>query len=237
MVSVITGSATDTPMFAYIYVGNALYILVGMVITGVSWAVIDDREHYRTDKQLHTAPVNHFAYLYGRGVARLAVGTISVLITLAFGRIVFDLPIGLRSTDWQLLVASTVLGIASLASMGLVMGSVTMMTARHFWSLGEAVAGALYLFSGAIFPLAVLPPFLRWIGYLLPATYWLEAARRAMLGPTPAGYPTMPGFSDAALVAALAVFTVLSALAARVAYRWALHQAKERGLIDMETSY
>ena len=50
MYNVITNGATGEPIFAYIYLGNALYIMVGMVITGVSWTIIDDREHYRVAK-------------------------------------------------------------------------------------------------------------------------------------------------------------------------------------------
>ena len=60
MYSVITNSAMAEPMFAYIYLGNALYMLVGQVITGVSWAVIDDREQYRVAKQLYTAPMDGY---------------------------------------------------------------------------------------------------------------------------------------------------------------------------------
>jgi ABC-2 type transport system permease protein len=237
MYNVITDGATDAPMFAYIYTGNALYILVGMVITGVSWAVIDDREHYRTNKQLYTTPLDHYAYLYGRGVSRLIIGTISVVITLAFGVLVFGVPIHLATIDWALLAASTFLGVLALAGMGIVMGAYTMMTARHFWSIGEAVAGALYLFSGAIFPLETLPASIRWVGYLLPATYWLEAARRALLGATAQGFPTFANLSNGDLLVILAVFTVVLTIVAVYFYRWALHQAKERGLIDMETAY
>ena len=85
MYSVITNGATGEPIFAFIYFGNALYILVNSVVTGVSWAVIEDREHYRVAKQIYTAPMNTYAYLLGRGVARLIIGSVSVLITLVFG--------------------------------------------------------------------------------------------------------------------------------------------------------
>src|SRR5215813_13692093 len=50
MYSVVTNGATQEPVFAYIYLGNALYILVGQVISGVSWTVISDREQYRTTR-------------------------------------------------------------------------------------------------------------------------------------------------------------------------------------------
>ncbi len=237
MYAVITASAFEDPMFAYIYLGNALYILVGMVITGVSWAIIDDREHYRVAKHLYTSPMNGYTYLFGRGVARLIIGTVSVLITIGFGIVVFDLPIHLGSVDWPLLLSGTALGIAAIAGMGLIMGAWTMTMARHFWSVGDAVAGAMYLFSGAIFPLDILPVWLRWIGFLLPVTYWLEAARRALLGPDAAGFTTLAFLSNQALLAILAGFTVVLLIGSAYFYRWALHTSKEKGLLDMESGY
>jgi ABC-2 type transport system permease protein len=237
MYSIITNGATDEPIFAYIFLGNALYILVSMIITGVSWAVIDDREHYRTNKQLHTIPMSHYSYLMGRGVARLIIGTISVLITITFGLIFFKLPITLGGIDWPLLLVSTALGVMALAGLGMIMGSLTMMMARHFWALGEAVAGGLYLFTGAIFPLEVLPVWLRWFGFTLPVTYWLETARRALLGTEAVGFPTLTFLSNTELLAILAGFAVVLVTASYFVYGWALHSAKEKGLIDMETSY
>jgi ABC-2 type transport system permease protein len=51
--------------------------------------------------------------------------------------------------------------------------------------IGDAVAGALFLFSGAIFPLSVLPTFLQPIGYAMPITYWLELLRRSLVEKSP----------------------------------------------------
>lgn len=237
MYAVITDSAFGQPIFPYIYLGNALYILVGQVITGVSWAVIDDREHYRVAKYLHTAPIDGYAYLFGRGVARLLIGTISVLIVIAFGMVLFRLPIRLDTVDWPLFLFSTALGVAALAGLGAIMGAWTMTMARHFWSVGEAVAGALYLFSGAIFPLDLLPGWLRPLGFALPVTYWLEAARRALLGPQAHGFPTLAGLTNAQLLGILAAFAVVLLVGSRLFYGRALHAAKERGLIDIETGY
>lgn len=237
MYSVITDGAFQEPIFPYIYIGNALYILVGMVITGVSWAIIDDREHYRVAKHLYTSPMNGYTYLFGRGVARLIIGTLSVMITIGFGIIAFDLPIRIGGIDWPLLLTSTALGVAAIAGLGLIMGAWTMTMARHFWSVGDAVAGAMYLFSGAIFPLDVLPVWLRWIGFLLPVTYWLEAARRALLGADFVGFETLDFLSNQALVAILAGFTVVLLTGSAYFYRWALHTSKEKGLLDMESGY
>ena len=52
MYGIITAGNFDTPLFSFIYIGNAFYIYVAQIMTGISWAVIDDREHYRTLKYL-----------------------------------------------------------------------------------------------------------------------------------------------------------------------------------------
>jgi ABC-2 type transport system permease protein len=159
MYSVITNGATQEPIFAYIYLGNALYILVGQVVSGVSWAVLSDREQYRTTRQLYTTPMDSYFYLMGRGMARLLIGLVSLVITISFGVIAFKLPVSIQSVNWLLFISSTFLGILSLASLGLIVGSLTMMMARHFEQIGDALAAALYLFTGAIFPLEVLPAY------------------------------------------------------------------------------
>jgi ABC-2 type transport system permease protein len=170
-------------------------------------------------------------------MARLMVGLISLVITLVFGVIAFALPVSVSSIDWLLFITSTLLGIAALVAIGLLMGSLTMMAARHLWSLGDAITGALFLFSGAIFPLDVLPDVLRPIGLAFPVTYWLEVARRALLGENAPRFPTFASFSDSDLLLILLVLTVLLITASVFFYLWALHRAKETGLFDMETSY
>ena len=44
------------------------------------------------------------------------------------------------------------LGVVTLALMGLAIGGIMLLTGNESWGLGDLLAGALYLFSGAIFP-------------------------------------------------------------------------------------
>jgi ABC-2 type transport system permease protein len=237
MYSVITGGDFDSPVFPYIYLGNAFYIYVGQVMTGISWAVVDDREHYKTLKYIYVAPIHFPTYLLGRGVARFIIASFSVLVVILFGVLFLSLEIDLGLVNWPLFFASLLVGVNMLALLGLILASVMLLLAHHMWGLGEAVAGALYLFSGAIFPLEVLPPFLRWIGYLLPVTYWLELLRRSLVGSVAEAFPTLSGFSDLQLFAILLGMTVIYGLAAIIVYRLCDHLARERGLIDVVTNY
>jgi len=237
MVWIISQSDTADPLFVYIYVGNAFYIYVGSVITGVSWAVIDDREHYGTLKYIYRAPIPFIMYLLGRGVARLITGTLAVIITLGFGIVALRLPLRFEQMDIPLLLVSLALGLTGLAFIGLFLGGATMLMVRHAWHVGEAVAGALYLFTGAVFPLSVLPPLLRPIGFALPMTYWLELIRRALLGRGAAAFLTLAGYSNGQLVGLLAGLTLLYGVGALLFFRWAENRARERGLLDQETHY
>ena len=136
-----------------------------------------------------------------------------------------------------LFVATLVVGIASLALIGLLLGGSTLLMARNAWNVGEATAGALYLFSGAIFPLSVLPDWLRPIGFGLPMSYWLELIRRSLLGSGAAAFPTFAAWSDAQLFALLVGLTVLYGTVAIIFFRWAEARARRLGLLDQETQF
>lgn len=237
MYGIITQGNFDSPIFTYIYLGNAFYIYVGSVMAGVSWAVIDDREHYKTLKYMYVAPINIPMYLCGRGVAKFIVGTISVVITIVFGMLFLHLRIELGQVNWPLFLLALVIGVIMLAMMGLILAGVTLLIAHHVWFLGEGVAGALYLFSGAIFPLEVLPPAIRWMGYVIPVTYWLELLRRALVGEVADAFPTLANLSNTQILGILAGLTVAFTVMAVFVFRWAEQRAKERGLIDMVTNY
>ena len=237
MYSIITKGNYDSPLFPYIYLGNAFYIYVGSVMTGVSWAVIEDREHYKTLKYMYIAPINIPFYFLGRGVSRFLVGTVAVIVTLTAGKLFLHLPLDLAQVNWGLFFISLFIGVTLLAMMGLILASITLMLVNHNFFIGEAVASALYLFSGAIFPLEVLPAWLRPIGFAMPITYWLELMRRSLIGNVAEAFPTLAKFSNGDLLGILTGLTILFAITSIFTFRWCDHRARERGLIDRVTNY
>jgi ABC-2 type transport system permease protein len=237
MYRAVSQAGTGDPMYTYIYLGNAFYIYVGAVMAGVSYSVLDDREHYRTLKYLYIAPISVPVYLVGRAVAKFVIGTIAVLITLLAGVFLFSVPIDLTMINWPLLSVAMVLGLTALTLMGITLGLWTLTIRTEPWFVGDAVAAALYLFSGAIFPISILPAWLQPIGFALPVTYWLELVRRAMLGPGAAAFPTLAGFSDAELLGILAGITLAFGLIASVAFRFFDRVARDRGMIDAQSNF
>lgn len=237
MYAVITQANFANPLFPYIYLGNAFYGYVGSIMVGVSWAIIDDREHYRTLKYMYMAPIRVPAYLLGRGMARFLTTTFSVFVTILFGVLFLQIPIRLSQIDWPLFLIALVIGVVMLAMLGLLLAGITMQIVRHEGFLGEAVAGALYIFSGAIFPLEVLPAWLRPVGFAMPVTYWLELMRRALVGEVAQAFPTLAGFSNLELLAILLGLSLLFGGIAFRIFKWCELRAREKGLIDRTTNY
>jgi ABC-2 type transport system permease protein len=121
--------------------------------------------------------------------------------------------------------------------MGLLLAGVALTTANQAWFIGDAVAGALFLFSGAIFPLDILPSWLRPLGFAMPLTYWLELLRRSLIGSVAEAFPTLAGFSDIQLFGILLGLTIVFGGLGSIVFRLCDHRARERGLIDWTTNY
>jgi ABC-2 type transport system permease protein len=237
MYNAVSQQAAGSPIYAYIYVGNAFYIYVGAVLAGASYSILDDRERYRTLKYLYVAPISIPVYLFGRAVARFITASLAVVITLAAGALFFQVPIDVTRVDWPLLLAALPLGVLCLALLGVIVGTWTMTLRTEPWFAGEAIGAALYLFSGAIFPITILPAVLRPIGYLLPMTYWLELLRRALLGPGAAAFPTLAAFSNAQLFGILGAITLAAGVFALFAFRYFDRRAREMGMLDAQSNF
>ena len=237
MYGIISGGNFNTPLFPYIYLGNAFYIYVGAVMTGVSWAVVDDREHYKTLKYMYIAPIYIPVYLLGRGVARFITGSIAVFITITAGVLFLKVPLHFADINWGLFLVTLILGVVMLALLGLLLAGITLTVARHEGFIGEATAGALYIFSGAVFPLDVLPDWLRPVGYFMPTTYWLELLRRSLVGNVAQAFPTLANFSNMEILGILLGLSIFFGVVSVYVFRWCDARARELGLIDRTTNY
>jgi ABC-2 type transport system permease protein len=172
-------------------------------------------------------------FLVGRAAGQLFTAAAGFLVTLLVGVLLLGVQIDVWAIDWRLLVPSMTVGLIAIVSLGLAVAGLCLTTRRESWSYPEAIAGGLYLLSGAIFPPDVLPPALQPVALALPTTWWLEGVRRALLGvPTP---NLLARFDDAMVLTALCVSTVVLTLGSVVIFRTFERIARERGLIDQTT--
>jgi ABC-type polysaccharide/polyol phosphate export permease len=154
-------------------------------------------------------------------------------------------PFELALVDWPLLLIVMALGVVSILAIGLLLAAICMQTRQESWSYPEAAAGALFLVSGVVFPLAVLPMVVQAIGLLTPLTWWIEGVRQALF---PGGVSSIGGAGSlytqatgnaapdpVTIVLALSVSGAVATLAALAVFRASDRRAKDRGLLDRTT--
>ncbi|HEX7067523.1 MAG TPA: ABC transporter permease, partial [Candidatus Limnocylindria bacterium] len=168
MVEVITqGQATE--FLQFMIVGSALWNVVFGVMGGLVQSILEDRERYRMMKYVVVTPSSLFPFLLGRSLARVIVSFVAVALTLLIG-VVF-LGVELRP-NLLYLVPATVIGVLGVIAIGVFMAGWCLQLRQEAWSYPEAIAGALYLVSGAIFPIDILPSVVHPLAYASPTTWW-----------------------------------------------------------------
>jgi ABC-2 type transport system permease protein len=166
-------------------------------------------------------------------------------ITLAVGVVALGVPFDPTRIDWPLLAVVMALGLGSIIAIGIVLAAICLQTRQESWSYPEAASGALFLVSGAVFPLAVLPSPLQAIGLLTPLSWWVEGVRQALFpgGPTSIGgdgsffssVAGLPAPTPLQVVLALLATGTVATLASIAVFRASDRRAKDRGLLDQTT--
>jgi len=229
MFQVIT-QGQNAEFLQFLIVGSALWNVVFGVMSGLVQSILEDRERYRMMKYVVVTPTSLFPFLLGRSLARVVVSFVAVLLTMLVG-VVF-LGVELRP-NLLYLVPATVLGVLAVIALGVFMAGWCLQLRQEAWHYPEAIAGALYLISGAIFPIDILPSYLHPIAYASPTTWWLEASRRGLLGHGSPG--VMGGISDGTVMLLLAVSTAIAIPLSLAAFAWFMRRARQAGLLDMVT--
>ncbi len=244
MIQIIGGTASEAAR-TFVVLGSALWATLVAGIAGPAWSVLDDRERYRMLKYLYVSPATFLVLLVGRGGARLAAGAMGTAVALVFAVIVLGLRIDLGAVHWPLLAVTLAMGLVPVMALGILMAAICLQTRQESWSYPDAFAGALFLVSGVVFPLAVLPDPLELLGLVNPITWWVAGVRTAVVpnGPSSVGgegslWTAVTGSMapDAATVlCALFVTGAIVTLAATAIFRSSERRARDLGLLDLTT--
>ncbi len=244
MIQIIGGAASDDTR-TFVILGSALWATVIAGIQGPAWSILDDRERYRMLKYVAVSPSALLVTLVGRGGGRLAAGAMGTAVALVFSVIILGLRIDLTAVDWPYLAVVLVMGVVPVMAVGVLLAAICLQTRQESWSYPEALAGAMFLVTGVVFPLAILPDPIEAIGLLNPITWWVEGVRRAIVptGPSSIGgqgslWTAVTGTSapePAQVLLALLLTGALVTLAATAIFRSSERRARDRGLLDRTT--
>jgi ABC-2 type transport system permease protein len=174
-------------------------LAVGTIIT--SLGVVKERAE-GTIEQLAVMPLRPRDVIIGKIAPYFFVGVIDLAIITAVGLLLFDVPF---RGSWLMFAAGGLLFLFVALGFGVLVSTLSQ-------SQGEAIQMALMvmipqiLLSGMIFPLNSMPPGVRWIGYILPLTYFVMIMRGVFLKATPLDALALPYLI--LLIMALVVFSL-----------------------------
>ncbi len=235
MFSVITGGRGGVRDYlSFLVIGTAFWAFIQDGVAEFTTGVLEDRGRFHMLKYAYLAPVRFPVFLIGRATSKLTSSLASVVIVLVVATVGLQLPINPLRIDYPLLMLACLLAFVALMAFSVAL-SMALLAGRDAYGFGEIVAQVLYIFSGAIFPISVLPGPLAFLAALSPLTYWLELARRAILHGRV--YQMFPALSDFDVLVRLVLATAGTVVIGYAAYLWADHQARSHGYIDMEANF
>lgn len=131
---------------------------------------------------LVSAPAPFAVVLAPITLASAAVGLYSLVATLVWGWLLFDVPVHPHH-PWLLVVAVPAT-VFSLGMLGMVFASV-FVRFRYANALTNLFSYPVWLLSGMLVPIDLLPGWTRPVSWLLPPTWGVRAIRDSILGGRP----------------------------------------------------
>jgi len=231
----VSGTGIKREVFAAFYVANAFHEYVVRVMIGMGWVVVEEREEYEMLRYVVVSPVGMLTYLWGRSITKIALASISAVVILAIGWMFLGVRWDWSAVQWLGLACAFGLGLIATVFLGFFVAGWALVLPRIAISVNEGLAVLLYLLSGVIFPVDLLPRGLQEIALALPFTYWYEALRRFLLGSGASA--KLSAWSDAHLLLVLALATTAFAGLSHWGYQLLERRARRQGRLDQTTLF
>ncbi len=214
---------------AYILVGAALYFHVAAYSWVPTLAIAEGKWSY-VFTHVYMSPKSSPPYLAGRCLASFVTSAItsiaSLVIAYFIALLIFNasVPLVVTPVSASLLLVAMVVNIFASVGLGFLLSAYAIFASKFEWALPTYVAGLLMVFSGALFPVTVLPHPLSDVADVLPFTQFIRASRDALIYDSFSSYLQHVGLA----LAGGAVFLVLGLLA----FRYGENRARRSGVLD-----
>jgi len=222
-------SAFDPTHLAYILVGAALYAHIA-AYAWVPTTAIAEGKNLAVFPHIYITSRSTAVYLAGRALSSFVISTVTSLLALclaffAIGSVLHaSVPLLVTPLSLAMLGVALLVNIPGALGLGYLLGAYSLYASKFEWSLPGYVAGLLMVFSGALFPPTILPWPLSAGAAALPFTFFISAARDALIYGLPGEYAVSLAYCAVGGVIMLAVFLQV--------YLKAEKRARRDGVLD-----
>jgi ABC-2 type transport system permease protein len=175
--------------------GTLLYAALGAGMMGIwsstlfgSGGALQWNRWQGTLELLVASPPPFVVVLIPLTLATAVTGAYAIVATLFWGRVFFGVP--LHFVHPLAFVIAVPAAVLSLGLMGLLMAS-SFVLYRHANALSNLLEYPVWLATGLLFPIALLPGWVAPISWLLAPTWGIEAIRHAALGGGAVWFPVL----------------------------------------------
>jgi len=196
----------DVSYLAFITPGiMAQSVLFAAIFYGI--AVIWERDLGIVHKLL-VSPARRSALVYGKAVSAGFRGAIQVIVIYCVA-LILRIPVRWNPFAMIGVLVGAMLGSAIFATFSFIIACLVKSRER-FMGIGQLMTMPLFFASNAIYPLAIMPQWLRYVALGNPLTYLVDALRGLMIGQAQA-HSLLVNFSVIGLI-----FVVLAAIATKL---------------------
>jgi ABC-2 type transport system permease protein len=179
-----------------------ILVFIGTIATALG--VVRERQA-GTMEQLAVMPFRPRDVFLGKIAPYLLIAAADMAIVVVAGMLLFDVPFRGSVATFAL---GSLLFLFVTVGTGVVISSVSQTQAQAM-QLAVFTMVPQFLLSGLFFPLYAMPWSVRWIGYLLPLTWFIKVARGVMVRGTPIDALWLPLLILAAMAVAVFVTATL----------------------------
>lgn len=166
--------------------GGGVLGMWGNTLFASSFTLSYDRMNGTLDNIL-MSPTQLYDVILGRSLWNTFIGLLNMLMVYIFAELVFMTPVSFA--DPLAFVIILIITLVSLASIGILF-SIAFIFSRRSYILTSVFEYPIYILSGAVVPISMLPSWTNPISMALAPTWGVEALRNAAL----AGYEPVFGF-------------------------------------------
>jgi ABC-2 type transport system permease protein len=206
--------------FAYSLVGFVFFDYLNAALDTFDRSLMEARDSGTLEPLLVTQ-ASLPLILTGSALYPFVATTLRIAVYLAWAALLFDFP--LRAANWMAVAAVLVATLLAFSGLGIFSAAYLLLFKRgnpaKWFVLGvSSIAG------GMLFPVNILPTWLRMVASLNPVTYALDAMRAALLDGT--------GIAGIAyLLLVLLLFAVVLLPASIAFFSWSLRRTKMTGTL------
>jgi len=166
---------TTGPFGLYAVLGGGMMGMWGNTLYSSGFA-IEFEKWQGTLEEVMAAPSKLLHVITGRAVSNALFGLTNMVAVLVIAALGFKISLGIA--DPLLFAVSLVLTLLSVSALGLIFASAFVLS-RSAQTLTNGLEIPLYLISGSMFPIALLPFWVHPAAYVLGPTWGIDAIRLA----------------------------------------------------------